>query len=195
VSESSYPAQWESDALLTDGVVAHFRPIRPDDEDRLRDFHAHLSPESVYFRYFAPYPVLRNADVVRFTHVDHVDRVAFVAVIGDEIVGVGRFDRLTDPAEAEVAFVVRDDLQGHGIGTILLDRLAHAGRERGVHRFVAEVLLENVRMRSLFADSGFSPKATFDDGYLTMEFTIDHDQANSSTSSSGSLGVGGIASP
>lgn len=190
-----YPSGWESDAVLPDGSTVHLRPIRPDDADRLRTFHAQLSPESVYFRYFAPYPMLRDSDVAHLTQVDHVNRVALVATMNGEIVGVSRYERLTDEAVAEVAFVVRDDLQGHGIGWVLLKHLADAARDRGVRRFVAFVLANNVRMRTLFQDAGYAPVATFTDGYITMEFAVGRAQTNSSTSASGNLGVGGIAAP
>ena len=56
VDRSPYPPHWEADVVLRDGSTAHLRPIRPDDADRLRDFHGALSPETVYFRFFAPYP-------------------------------------------------------------------------------------------------------------------------------------------
>ena len=192
---SSPPVGWESDVELRDGTHLHLRPITPADAAELRRFHSQLSPESVYFRFFAPYPELRDSDVSLFTHCDQVKRVAIVALVGRDIVGVGRYDCLDDSTCAEVAFIVRDDFQGHGVGTLLLDRLAHAARDRGVHRFVALVLANNVRMRRLFADSGYAVTATFSDGYITMEFSIDPAQPSSSTSSTGSRGVAGICSP
>ena len=194
-TQPTYPASWESDFELTDGNSVHIRPITAADAAPLRRFHSQLSPHSVYFRFFTLYPELRDTDVLRFTHCDQVNRVAFVAMDGSAIVGVGRYDRLSNPAVAEVAFVVRDDFQGHGIGTLLLDRLAHAARDRGIHRFVALVLADNVRMRRLFADSGYAMTATFDDGYITMEFSIDPAQPSSSTSPTDSRGVAGMSAP
>lgn len=151
------------------------RPIAAEDAAELRRFHAQLSPESVYYRFFAPYPELRDVDVAHFTHVDHVDREALVAFQDGAILGVGRYDRLADRTVAEVAFVVRDDVQGHGIGTLLLRRLTAVARERGIHRFVALVLMDNLRMKRLFEDSGYALTASFEDGYVTMELWIDPD--------------------
>src|SRR5699024_1869389 len=54
----SYPNHWEADVVLTDGGTAHLRPITPDDADLLREFHSRLSPETIYYRFFAPYPRL-----------------------------------------------------------------------------------------------------------------------------------------
>ncbi len=167
-----YPAHWEADVVLRDGGTAHLRPIRPDDADRLREFHGRLSPETIYFRFFAPYPVLSDRDVERFTVVDYDQRVAIVATVGGHIVGVVRYDQVK-PGEAEVAFTIRDDYQGRGLGSVLLEHVAAAARERGVHRFVAEVLPANNRMIEVFRQAGFGPHTSMEDGYLLMEFTIE----------------------
>ncbi len=169
---SPYPEHWEADVVVRDGRPVHMRPIRPDDAERLVRFHAALSPETIYLRFFAPYPELSDRDVRRFTQVDHRDRVALVATVRDEILAVGRFDRLNG-ADAEVAFTVRDDQQGRGLGSVLLEHLSAAGREVGIERFVAEVLPSNRRMISTFREAGYRPRAEIDDGVLHMEFDIE----------------------
>ncbi len=93
---ATYPVAWEADVVLRDGSVAHVRPITPDDAEALRDFHRRQSPESIYLRFFAPLRELSDRDVHRFTHVDHRDRVALIATVRDDIVGVGRFDRIDE---------------------------------------------------------------------------------------------------
>ena len=111
----------------------HVRPIRPDDRDRLVAFHSRLSERTVYLRYFAPHPTLSERDLDRFTHVDHGDRVALVAQLGADLIGVGRYDRIDGGTDdAEVAFVVDDAHQGRGIGSVLLEHLA-AGRPGARH--------------------------------------------------------------
>ncbi|WP_331272273.1 bifunctional acetate--CoA ligase family protein/GNAT family N-acetyltransferase [Motilibacter aurantiacus] len=170
-TEAPYPSQWEADVLLKDGGTAHLRPIRPDDADRLHAFHNAQSEESVYFRFFAAYPRLSDRDVHRFTHVDHVDRVALVATIGDDIVGVVRYDRI-DGTEAEVAFNISDAHQGRGLGSVLLEHIAAAARERGVERFVAEVLPANARMIAVFEEAGYTVRRDYDDGIVSVEFGL-----------------------
>jgi acetyl coenzyme A synthetase (ADP forming)-like protein len=152
---AAYPAQWEADALLSDGVPVHIRPIRPDDGAALVALHGRLSPETIYRRFFSSKPRLTDADVERFTHVDYRDRQAFVAVRDDRLIAVGRYDRLPGTADAEVAFVVEDMHQGRGLGTLLLEYLAGAAREQGITRFVAETLTENRPMRDVFRSAGF----------------------------------------
>jgi acetyl coenzyme A synthetase (ADP forming)-like protein len=148
------------DVLLADGTTAHVRTIRPDDAEGLLGFHARLSPESVMLRFFGPHPRLSDAEVVRFTHVDGIDRLALVAERATGIVAVARYDRTPGSDEAEVAFVVDDEFQGRGLGTILLEHLASAARSRGIRRFVADTLSENFRMLHVFRDAGFARQFT-----------------------------------
>ena len=166
-----YPREWEADVLLADGGVAHLRPIRPSDAERLVAFYDRVSPQSKYFRFFAPYPRLSDRDVKRFTEVDYVDRVAFILTLGDEMIAVGRYDRVEDD-HAEVAFLIEDAHQGRGIAQLLLEHLAQAARERGIRRFVAEVLPENRRMAKVFADAGYRVTKGIEDGVLGVEFPI-----------------------
>ncbi len=168
---AGYPQRWEADVVLRDGVTCHVRPIRPDDAAQLVAFHSRLSPQTIYLRYFAPHPRLSARDVERFTHVDYDDRLALVAVKDDAIIGVGRYDRVADGA-AEVAFVVEDAYQDLGLGTIFLERLAQAARERGIERFVADVLPRNARMLDVFAHAGYAVDRTLKDGYVTASIDI-----------------------
>jgi acyl-CoA synthetase (NDP forming)/RimJ/RimL family protein N-acetyltransferase len=168
-----YPEYWEADVVLRDGGTAHLRPIGPDDAKAIQAFHQQQSPHSVYLRFFSFKASLSAAELSRFTEVDHQNRVAFVAARGDEIIGVGRYDRLDDPAEAEVAFNISDRYQGRGVGSILLEHLAAAARENGIRRFSAEVLPENRKMIDVFADAGYETSRAFDDGVVAVRFDID----------------------
>ena len=93
----------------------------------------------------------------------------------DQIIAVGRYD-VVRPREAEVAFLVEDQHQGRGIGQLLLEHLAQAGRERGVERFVADVLPDNQRMIQTFRDAGYRVASAYDEGLLQLEFPIDADR-------------------
>ena len=88
-----------------------------------------------------------------------IDRGALVGILADDaarrIVAVAEFARLRDPAVAEVAFTVADELQGRGAATRLLEQLAARAAEAGIESFVAEVLPENAAMLSVFRDAGF----------------------------------------
>ena len=172
VTSTDAPTHWEADVLLRDGRTAHIRPIRPEDREVFVEFYARVSDQSKYYRFFSPMPRLSDRDIDRFTHVDNVDRVAFVLTLQGLIIAVGRYD-VIKPGEAEVAFLVEDRHQGRGIGQLLLEHLAQAGRERGVERFVAEVLPDNTRMIQTFRDAGYQVASEYDEGVLQLEFSID----------------------
>ncbi|MDI1290121.1 MAG: GNAT family N-acetyltransferase [bacterium] len=144
----------EPNTVLRNGRVVHLRPIEPADGPALRIFHTSLSDRTVYFRFFSSKQALSDADVAYFTEVDHRDRVALVAIDDDELIGVCRYDIVGDDT-AEVAFVIRDDHQGLGLGSTMLHRLAVMARNGGVRTFTAEVLPDNIAMLKTFESSGF----------------------------------------
>ncbi|WP_313564865.1 GNAT family N-acetyltransferase [Mobilicoccus sp.] len=168
-----YPAEWEADVVLRDGSVAHVRPIVPADAEGIRAFHAQQSAESIYLRFFAPIKEISERDMHRFTHVDYDTRAAIVATIRDVVIGIARYDCLSDPSIAEVAFNISDHYQGRGVGSVLLEHLAAVAQERGVRRFVADVLPQNRRMMNVFIDAGYEVSHHFDDGVIAVEFTIE----------------------
>ena len=168
----AYPTRWEADVVLRDGSVAHVRPIMPDDADALRRFHAGQSAESIYLRFFAPLKELSDKDVARFTLVDHDWRVALVATLRGEIIGVARYDRL-DATTAEVAFHISDSHQGKGVGSVLLEHLAAIGQERGVAKFVADVLPQNRKMIQVFTEAGYEVNYHFEDGIIAVALQIE----------------------
>lgn len=174
MSSPAPPAHWDSDVVLADGGTVRVRPISPADGPALVAFHAGLSEDAVYHRYFAAKPVLSESDVAHLTTVDHAERVALVAELGDELLAVARYERLPrPPTDAEVAFVVSDRHQGRGIGTVLLEHLASAAREQGVTRFVAETLADNGRMLDVFRNAGFDERTKMGDGVVTVTLTIE----------------------
>ncbi|MFF5208109.1 GNAT family N-acetyltransferase [Streptosporangium sp. NPDC000396] len=166
-----YPAHWEADVVLLDGGTAHVRPIRPADADRLRSFYSRLSEESIYFRFFGPRPQLSDREITWFTNVDYADRVALIATIGTEMVAVIRYDRI-EPGEAEVAFLVEDAHQGRGVASVLLEHLAETARERGIIRFVADVLPANQKMMGVLKQAGYTAQSRFADGVVRMTLDL-----------------------
>ncbi len=167
-----YPAHWEADVVLRDGGTAHLRPILPVDADLLRRFHSRLSDETIYNRFFSLYRSLSDKDIGRFTVVDHHDRVALIATIGGEMIGVVRYER-TGPDEAEVAFNIEDAHQGRGLGSVFLEHIAAAARESGISRFVADVLPTNRAMLRVFSDAGYVVDQGFDDGVVRLSFELE----------------------
>jgi acyl-CoA synthetase (NDP forming)/GNAT superfamily N-acetyltransferase len=170
---SGYPSHWESDVVLADGGTLHVRPIRPDDGDRMVAFHGRQSSESIYFRFFSPHPTLSPRELERLTVVDYEDRMVFVGLLDDELLGVALYDRWSGRNEAEVAVMVDDAEQGRGIGTVLLEFLAAAGRDAGFLRFTAQVLPSNRKMLGVFKQAGFDATSQFADGVIEVTLGIE----------------------
>jgi len=118
-SSSKYPVALECDLVTSTGVKLHMRPIRPSDASRLSRFHEQLSEGAIFRRYFSLHPELSSDELVHLTTLDYEDRFANVVLDDkDEFVAVGRYERIEDTTDAEVAFAVTDHFQHHGIGIL-----------------------------------------------------------------------------
>ena len=163
------------EVILRDGQSLKLRPIRPDDKARLSDFFYKLSPHTRYLRFQYVKEHITDDELRHFTEVIPPDRYAYVAATGEgekeRIVAVARWDALPDRKSAEVAFTVQDNIQLHGIGTILLEELAKAALACNITVFIAQVLGENTRMLEVFEESGFKLKKSFLEGLWSI--TID----------------------
>ena len=169
-----YPPAWAIDAVLADGGTVHVRPIRPDDAKAHRAFFANQSPQSVHFRFFGPRSELSDGEVTRFTTVDYHDRMAFVAFLRDEMIGIGRYDRLAGGDEAEVAFAVADQHQGRGLATLLLEYLATYAGGNGITRFAADTLIDYRNMLNVFQAAGFRRESrSIEYGVVHLAFDIE----------------------
>ena len=125
-------------------IAVATRPVRPDDRALFRRMWPRLSGETVYRRFHAPVHRLPDETVRRLVTVNHDAREAVVAVVGGEVVGVARYDRLpTDPSTAEFAVLVEDAWQRAGVGRQLLAALTDLAARRGVHTLTATVQPDN----------------------------------------------------
>jgi acetate---CoA ligase (ADP-forming) len=162
------------DVVVRDGSTVSLRRAAERDVPALLQFLNALSPGSLYYR-FLGLPSLTLSRVRTLTAADGDTGTALVAEAGGRIVAFAGF--YLDPTatdRAEVAFAVSDALQGHGIGTRMLERLASVAREQGIHSFDAYVLGENRRMLDVFRDSGFAATTTIDQGvyHVTLSLSV-----------------------
>jgi len=148
------------EVVLQDGTEVMIRLIRPDDAQRLQEFHSRLSSETIYYRFLENHPVLLDREANYFTTLDYESRVALIATTRagreEAIVGVARYDVFIpqDEETAEAAFVIEDRFQGKGLGTALMTRLAHYALENGVYYFVFTVHAMNQKMLALIRKTG-----------------------------------------
>ncbi|HEU5163644.1 MAG TPA: GNAT family N-acetyltransferase [Thermoanaerobaculia bacterium] len=163
----------ESDVVLRNGKTLHVRPVRETDREGLLDLFTHLSADSLHFRFFdfrKPEAALESTPY----RVDYDDEFGLVGELGGKVEGVVHYFRSRKyPERAEVAFTVSDRLQGCGVGTRLLERLAEVARERGITTFVAEVLEDNRKMMDVFLDSGFTVTRKSDEGGVRVSLSLE----------------------
>ncbi|MBT8435877.1 MAG: GNAT family N-acetyltransferase, partial [Gammaproteobacteria bacterium] len=153
------------------------RAIRPEDREKLREGFFKLSKSSVRDRFFSVKRDLTPAELSYFTEVDFQHHVALVAELQDGSerlpVGVGRFvQNQEQPDRSEMAITVIDELQGQGIGRILLFRLVDCARELGVRHLDATVLAQNTRMTRLLQKTGLPLDSSLDEGIRTLSLAL-----------------------
>ncbi|MEM6254284.1 MAG: bifunctional acetate--CoA ligase family protein/GNAT family N-acetyltransferase [Cyanobacteria bacterium P01_D01_bin.156] len=159
-----YPTQYIKSWAMADGRAVTIRPIRPEDEPLVVDFHHTLSEESIYFRYFHLIKLqtrIAHERLTRICFIDYDREMALVAEHTDEnghrsIVGIARLSRLHGRPEAEFGMIVSDCYHGQGLGTMLLRSLLDIGHAEGLQKISAEILRENRAMQHLCEKLGFT---------------------------------------
>lgn len=159
-------ARYDATATLRSGMQVRVRSIRPDDKQRLAEGFKNLDPESIYTRFFHHKKMLTEEELKSATELDFENAVALVVTTGEgaheTIIGAGRYvviDESVKLMSAEVAFTIEEDYHRQGMARILLQHLASIAREKGLSRFVAEVLPENTGMLTVFSRSGLPMKS------------------------------------
>jgi len=159
-----YPTQYITSWTDEDGTQVTLRPIRPEDEPLLVNFHGTLSERSVSLRYFHAMKFTARVAHERLTRICFIDYDREMALVADrkspetgehEIRGVGRLSKIRDTDEAEFALVVSDRYQGLGLGTELVSRLLQVGRDENINRIFGDILPENIEMQRICEKLGF----------------------------------------
>jgi GNAT superfamily N-acetyltransferase len=144
-------------ALLADGTTVEIRPAGPADYEAVKAMHQAMSADHTYLRFFNVSRLSAETEARRVCRDPEPGRAALLAliggpvvgstVVGSPVVGVASYVALReDPARAEVAFAVADDMHHRGIGTLLLEHLVSYARSQGIGTFVADTLTENQAM-------------------------------------------------
>ena len=173
-----YPIQYVTPWTTKSGMELLIRPIRPEDEPLMIRFHEQLSERTVYLRFFSAIKLSQRTAHERLTRICFVDydrEMVLVAVRpatadGEpEILAVGRLSKEAASASAEIAALVRDDIQHQGIGSELYRRLLQFARDDGLASVHSVMLRENREMRAVCERLGFTIKTSAD----FMDDTID----------------------
>ena len=163
-------------ALLTDGRMVSIRQLITADGAAVLHLHEQLPERDRYLRFFTLGSAHLAAFATRLTTADDAHRGALGAFTDGALIGIAHYEVLDDPAQAEVALVVNHTIQAHGVGTLLLEHLMSLARDRGVRRFVAEVLAENRRMVDVFVNSGLAVSIHHDGSVLHVTMPLELDE-------------------
>lgn len=163
-------------ALLKDGQSILLRAATPADVPAVEAFMAKASRESLQMRFMGGVAAVSRRFVEELCINDPKDRFCLLAIVGEEpghrVVGLGNYVTLGGRKRAEVAFMVADDWQDRGVGTLILERIAGVAAGNGFVGFEAEVLADNQKMLSVFERSGFVAKQAFEGGCIHVEFPV-----------------------
>ncbi|MGE5174224.1 MAG: GNAT family N-acetyltransferase [Betaproteobacteria bacterium] len=171
-----YPEELEAYKTTKTGLSLLLRPVKLSDEHLLKDFFYSLSNDSMYRRFISTRTDMHHDRLQPFVVIDYTKEMVILAVLQhqENVLIVGMAQYLIDEHRhiAEVAFVVRDDYQGRGIGAVLLNYVTYLAKKSGLLGFTAAVLMENRQMLQLFEKMGFNIEKRTDGGIyeLTMSF-------------------------
>lgn len=170
-----YPLQYQSDWAFADGMPVRIEPIRPEDEPLAVRFHASLSEQSVYQRYFQFLKLSRRVaheHLAQLCFIDYDREMALVAKVHDpttqqtEIIAVARLSKVHSTRDAEFSLMVSDHYQGKGLGTQLLRHLVAVARAENIERILCEILQSNLPMQRVAERVSFHLSA--DPGHPTI---------------------------
>jgi len=176
-----YPMQYVGEWTMKDGETVLIRPIRPEDEPLIVNFHQHLSDRTVYLRYFQPMKLSTRTSHERLTRICFIDYDREMALVAErknrqtgetEIIGVTRLSKMHGVEEAESAVVLLDEAQGKGLGTELVRRSIEVARAEKLKKVVSTVLPENFEMRAVNKKLGFRILSDFDSDVVRMELDL-----------------------
>jgi acetyltransferase len=176
-----YPVQYVSPWQTKRGDLVTIRPIQAEDEPLMIKFHERLSDHSVYLRYFQMIGLSQRTQHDRLTRVCFIDYDREMALVAEHrdlqtderrIVGLGNLGRARGSNEGEVAAVVSDDYQGHGLGTELMRRLVQVARAEKMERVVGSTMLENKPTIAMLKRVGFQVRVNFKDQVVEGEINL-----------------------
>lgn len=171
-----YPSQLEGTLQLGDARLL-LRPIRPEDEPRLRAFYEHASAADLRLRFFMQRREVPRSELARYSQIDYDREMTFIALpAGDAdapMAGEARASCDPDNQRAEFAIQVAGPWQRRGLGRALLARVLEHLRARGTREVWGECLVENAGMAALARSLGFTVSASEEPGVLALHRALD----------------------
>jgi acetyltransferase len=159
-----YPNQYITEWTLHDGTPVKIRPIRPEDEPLVLQFHDRLSEHSLYLRYAQIMKKSRLVAHERLSQMCFIDYDREMSLVVEyqnpdtgesEIIGMSRLTNIPGTNESEFAMLVSDRFQGKGLGTKLLSLIINIGQVEKHSIICAEILTDNFVMQHICQKLGF----------------------------------------
>lgn len=158
-----YPEELREWVTLKNGWDVEVRPIRAEDAPLITGFHRQLSEESIRFRYFHNKSDLSQRDLSMLSQINYDRQMAFIAeYLRDdgtkEMLGVARVWNDPDNIRTEFSVIIRDDLTGLGLGSLLMNKLIDYCRSVGTLEMIGKIMVDNHPMRALMKHLGFKQR-------------------------------------
>lgn len=180
-----YPEELERGVDLRDGSRVFLRPLKMTDEALVRDLFYKLSPRSIHYRFFQMLKAMPHARLQDLLRVDYQADMALVvlttATTEGEMIGIAHYRNVQHTNFADAAFLVRDDWQGKGVGTLLMRSLAEVARQNGIAGFTGDVLSDNHGMVRVFHKCGYPVASELEDGVYHLRIPFRRDRQEEQT--------------
>ena len=180
LSISPYPKQLEEKIILHNGQSVLIRPIVAEDEFTQQAFDNASTKEDRYKRYFSQRGKMSHEEMAKLTQIDYEREMAFIVIRLQEdqeqdTLGVIRSSIDADNIAAEFAMIVRSDVQGVGLGKLLLNKLIQYQRQKGTQSLAGMTMLSNQGMATLAKKAGFSIERDVAEGLIHMALDLQND--------------------
>jgi acyl-CoA hydrolase/GNAT superfamily N-acetyltransferase len=178
-----YPTLLKTRKTLKDGLEIKIRPIKPSDEDMMRNLFYHFSDESKYFRYFASKPVMPHREMQTYVNIDYNRIMSVVAIVeigrSERIIAEARYAYDKSADNYEIAFIVDEEFQGKGVATFMLSYLVKIARDRKITEFIAYVLPRNEAMLKVFEKAKIAFSRSYESDSIVIRFNLAAPKAES----------------
>jgi acetyltransferase len=171
-----YPRELEECVSLKDGRKVLLRPIRPEDAPAHLEFIRTLSSEDLRLRFFGVVRTFEFSDMPKFTQIDYDREMAFIAtrlVDGKpETLGVVRTSTKPDNSSAEFAIIVRSDMKGSGLGSMLFEKMIRYCKSRGTRYLEGQTMPRNKGMIGLAKRFGLAVTHNYEEELVEMRLPL-----------------------
>ncbi|WDP90599.1 MAG: GNAT family N-acetyltransferase [Desulfobacter sp.] len=171
-----YPKEIETIQTFKNDLKVRFRAIKPSDEEQMRRLFYRFSDKAIYYRYFSPIKTMPHAKMQAYVNVDYRDVVSVVGLVGEPgnqtLIAEARIAKYPDNPFYDIAFVVDEDYQGHGIASFLYQMLSQLAKERGAVKMTADVLSSNRAMIKVFEKGAYPLTAKLEGGAYALSIDL-----------------------